>query len=1008
MKHRKITTILILCTVFMGFFLTMNINLSTPEASISKTLKLSGSGDVWFSSVPTQTVGNTFETEIYVDTGMQTITLYAFKIAYNESIIQIASANDIVAGAEGFVSTINIDNANGLVTLVGIDAMGIGPSSQLHLLTIIWTAVGAGNSSLDLTIDTLSDISYTDIGTPNAIEGSVVVEGGSAQAPVLSYPLAFYYEEGTTGHSIIWIATDDNPTTYTVTRITYPDTQNVTQVASGSYRSEDSITVSVDGLSVGIYQYTCTVNDGDGLSDSNFVMVKVVHADVGNVWFSSVSTQTVGDTFETEIYVNTGSQNIAAYGFNITYDESVIQIASDNDIAAGAEGFVSMFNIDNTNGMVMIAGFEPMGTGPSTQLHLLTITWAAVGAGNSSLDLTIYDLVDMHTNTIGTPNAIDESVVVEIAPTQAPVLSYPLAFDYQEGTTGHSIIWIATDDNPTTYIITQNGTIVASGSWSSGDSITVSVDGLSVGIYQYTCTINDGDGLSDSNFVMVKVVPATGGNVWFSSVSTQIVGDTFGTEIYVNTGSQRLGAYGFVIAYDESVIQIASDNDIAAGVEGFVSIVNIDNANGMVMIAGFEPMGTGPSTQLHILTITWTAVGAGRSSLHLSINDLVDTDTNTIGTPYDLEGNVVVEGGPAKAPVLNSPSDVFYQPGETRNSITWIGTDDIPTIYTVTRDGTQVASDSWSSGVGITVSVDGLSEGSYIYTCTVNDGDGLSDSDSVTVTVGPVTGGDVWFSSVSTQTVGDTFETEIYVDTGSQNLCCYSFNITYNESVIQIACINDIAAGAEGFVSMVNLNNANGIVRIGGFEAMSTGPSSQLHLLTITWTAVGVGNSSLDLSIEDLIEDLVDMDTNTIGTPNAIDGSVDVEEAPTQVPELNSPPDVYYKAGETGVSITWIATDDNPTTYIITRNGTIVASGSWSSGDSITVSVDGLSVDNYQFTCTVNDGSGNNATDSVYVIVDDVVHQDGVIPGYDLFIFLVSFWITVLAMIYLRKRRQQQ
>ncbi len=733
MKHRKITTILILSTVFMGFFLTMNINFSMPQTSMSKTLNLSGQGgDVWFSSVSTQTVGNTFETEIYVNTSSQILGAYGIEIVYNEDVVQIASDNDVEAGDEGFVSAVNIDNDNGVVTIAGFDAMGQGPSSQLHLLTINWTAVGAGSSSLDLSIIDLADNLLDPIGTPNDIDGSVVVEIG-AQAPVLNSPLYIYYQEGTTGHSITWIAKDDNPTTYTIT-------QNGTQVDSGSWSSGVGITVSVDDLSEGSYTYMCTINDGDGLSDSNNVTVNVVPEAVGNVWFSSVSTQTVGDSFETEIYVNTGNQRLATYGFIITYNMDVIQIASVDDIEAGSEGFVSTVHLQNDNGYTNITGFEATATGPSSQLHLLTITWTAIGTGRTPIKLHKIVLLDPDSIEIGTPNDIRGSVIVE-APLQAPVLNSALDVYYQEGTTGHSITWIAKDDNPTTYTITQNGTQVDSGSWSSGVGITVSVDDLSEGSYTYMCTINDGDGLSDSNNVTVYVGLDTGGDVWFSSVSPQTVGDTFETEIYVNTGSQKLAAYGFNITYNEDVIQITSDDDIEAGADGFISVVNIDNDNGLVRIAGFEATGTGPSSQLHLLTITWTAVGIGKSSLDLSIGELVDTDVFTIVTPNDIDGNVEVEEAPTQPPVLNSPLDVSYQEGQTGNSITWTAIDDNPTTYIITQNGMIVANGSWSSDNPITINVDGLSEGSYIYTCTVYDGDELTDSDSVNVLVYPVKGG---------------------------------------------------------------------------------------------------------------------------------------------------------------------------------------------------------------------------------------------------------------------------
>ncbi|MBN1214090.1 MAG: hypothetical protein JXA99_01485, partial [Candidatus Lokiarchaeota archaeon] len=416
-------------------------------------------------------------------------------------------------GPRGFVSSINVDNANGLVTIIGIDALGIAPMVELHLFTITWTAVGLGTSSLDLTIDALSDIESLDIGTPNAIDGSVEVRGPMS-APVLSYPLAFYYRENTIGHSITWIATDDNPTTYTVTRMLYPDNQTLTQVSSGSYSSGSPIIVNVDGLSVGVYQYTCTVNDADGLSNSNIVMVRVIPADLGNVWFSPVSTQTIGDTFETKIYINTGSQNIAAYGFNITYNKDVIQIASDEYVVAGAEGFVSAVNIDNVNGWVMIAGFEAAGTGPNSQLHLITINWTTVGVGTSSLDLSIEDLVDSNKKPIEFSNAIDDSIVVD--PKQAPIIDSPQDFSYKAGETGNSITWIATDNNPTTYIITRNDTQVDSDIWSSGNPITINIDGLSPNIYIYTITVYDGDNLIDSDSITVLVYPANepeGGNI---------------------------------------------------------------------------------------------------------------------------------------------------------------------------------------------------------------------------------------------------------------------------------------------------------------------------------------------------------------------------------------------------------------------------------------------------------------------------------------------------------------
>jgi len=90
-----------------------------------------------------------------------------------------------------------------------------------------------------------------------------------------------------------------------------------------------------------------------------------------------------------------------------------------------------------------------------------------------------------------------------------PSINSPANINYQEGDIGNSITWTATDDNPTTYTITRGSTQVASGSWSSGSPITVSVDDLSIGTYTYTCTVSDGDGQTDSDSVIVTVSEST-------------------------------------------------------------------------------------------------------------------------------------------------------------------------------------------------------------------------------------------------------------------------------------------------------------------------------------------------------------------------------------------------------------------------------------------------------------------------------------------------------------------
>ncbi|MFX0061103.1 MAG: ABC transporter substrate-binding protein [Candidatus Hermodarchaeota archaeon] len=93
--------------------------------------------------------------------------------------------------------------------------------------------------------------------------------------------------------------------------------------------------------------------------------------------------------------------------------------------------------------------------------------------------------------------------------TTAPKVTSPPDQTYAEGTTGHNISWIATDDNPDNYTIYRNGTQLTMGAWTSGMAITVSIDGLAVGTYNYTITVTDSGLNSVTDTVMVTVTAPT-------------------------------------------------------------------------------------------------------------------------------------------------------------------------------------------------------------------------------------------------------------------------------------------------------------------------------------------------------------------------------------------------------------------------------------------------------------------------------------------------------------------
>ena len=104
----------------------------------------------------------------------------------------------------------------------------------------------------------------------------------------------------------------------------------------------------------------------------------------------------------------------------------------------------------------------------------------------------------------GLGGTVNSTVVVTVF---TPSITHQPDVFYKYNTTGHSISWIITDKSvaTTSYIIYQNGTQVANGSWVIGTPVSINVDGLSISSYNYTIVATDGLGGSVQDTVCVMV-----------------------------------------------------------------------------------------------------------------------------------------------------------------------------------------------------------------------------------------------------------------------------------------------------------------------------------------------------------------------------------------------------------------------------------------------------------------------------------------------------------------------
>ncbi|MDF1540475.1 MAG: hypothetical protein P1Q69_16385, partial [Candidatus Thorarchaeota archaeon] len=104
-------------------------------------------------------------------------------------------------------------------------------------------------------------------------------------------------------------------------------------------------------------------------------------------------------------------------------------------------------------------------------------------------------------------NEIMDTVIVAVVDSIVPIIDSPEDIQYVEGTGGHYLTWHPSDDNPQNWTLLVNGSVERTGLWDGG-GITVSIDGLGAGVYNFTILVSDTSGNIVIDTVIVTVTPA--------------------------------------------------------------------------------------------------------------------------------------------------------------------------------------------------------------------------------------------------------------------------------------------------------------------------------------------------------------------------------------------------------------------------------------------------------------------------------------------------------------------
>ncbi|RMG28551.1 MAG: hypothetical protein D6732_18575 [Methanobacteriota archaeon] len=518
---------------------------------------------------------------------------------------------------------------------------------------------------------------------------------------------------------------------------------------------------------------------------------------------------------------------------------------------------------------------------PSTGHYRIDIPWSpdfSIGANTINIRWTLADFREIASNptitSIGSFNVID---------TSSPIFnSSPGSVSISEGTTGNTLSWNATDPFPDRYEIFRNGTAVDTGTWADNSLITVNIDGLASGVYNFTILVNDTEGNSNTNEATVTVTDDLAPAVIETIAPSIVAEDSTGNQIQWNLTDVHPNQY--TIYRNGSAVQSGSwDNP------SYITVPVSSSVNGVY-------------------------------NFTLAAND---TSGNQITT------SVFITVTDLTVPIITSQPNtpVSYNEGSTGNLLTWTATDKHAGTAQLFRNGTAIASQSWTSGAPNSFNVDGLSLGVYNFTVVFTDQYGNAVSHQVILTVTDGTS-PVFISTPNNQTIfaGESGNSINWTVSDAHPA---SFSIYQNGSV----------------------------VLTGGWT------SGTPIVIGLSGLALGIHNYSI------LITDV---------GGNRVTNTVFITVRGSSIPQFSSEPnDITYAEGSTGNTLQWVATAQFPATYTVFRNGSVYSSGAWQSDIAISVNVDGLSKGIYNFTIEIVDQEGKTITSTVFVIVEDITPPVG-------------------------------
>jgi hypothetical protein len=558
-----------------------------------------------------------------------------------------------------------------------------------------------------------------------------------------------------------------------------------------------------------------------------------------------------------------------------------------------------------------------------------------------------------------------------------PSVDSPVDISYFYEATGNTISWTGTDDNPSTYSITRNGTLIDSNTWSSGNPITINVDDLTEGIYFYEITLTDLDTYSVTDTVKVTVldprIVIDGNTEFFSLASTEgwTGNGTLNNPIVIENYQITPGGTGKGISVGNSTVHFIVSN---VTIENYSVGIFLENVtNGLLVNNTINNNGKG-----------------------------IVVDNSTLVT---INNNLVISSDTNGIEIFNSNVCALMDNNVTSNTLSGIvvensyGTNIELNNVSINGDhGVKIV-----NSTGIDITYNSMND-------NMNNGIIFVNTNSSTIKLNQITDNNYYGVFLNTTSKNNTLFQNVFISNylgGSQARDDGINNSWFNPDTLEGNFWDDYQGTVDYNIS--GTSNAKDLYPL-PFITINKPVDFSISYgavgYTLTWTVfvnpLGGDKETITLyrngSIIQIISEsfgnwtniiIESLDSYEIGNHNftlVASNSLGIEVSETtwirinapspdiEAPVISTPDDIQFEQGSIGYFIIWNGTDDHPYHVIVLQNGSVLYNQSWI-GEELIVDLGKLNLEpgTHNFTCIIYDFAGNFGSDMVFVTVDPMV-----------------------------------